>query len=128
MNQNQKATGATVLTKQRLDNWYSKYMGITSANTHINTTFQSVLGTKYETMVDNYAYYWLSSAYFGSLMYYVYPDDCQLNSGYDSTRGVRVLVSLSSEVKLSETSVGTKTVTDSRNSNNSWTYNVWNLK
>lgn len=38
--------------------------------------------------------------------------------------GVRVLVSLSSEVKLSEEAVGSKTVVSR---GNEYTYNVWNL-
>lgn len=62
VNAAQKATGATAITKGALDNWYSKYMGYTNADTYTKATFQSVYGTKYESMVDNYSYYWLSSA------------------------------------------------------------------
>lgn len=74
VNKNQKATEATVLTKAKLDNWYSKYMGFTNANTWNDATFKSVYTTKYESMIDNYAYHWISSAINGSdSLYYVDP-------------------------------------------------------
>ena len=72
VNKNQKAISAEVLTKSKLENWYSKYMGIENADCYDNSTFQSVYGTKYETIVDNYSYYWLCSGYYLNV-YYVNP-------------------------------------------------------
>ena len=125
VNTAQKATEATPITKAKLDNWYSKYMGYTNADTYTEATFQSVYGKKYESMVDNYSDYWLSSAGSSNIVNYVHPDNRAVrNGGSVLAFGVRLLVSLSSEVKLSEERVGTKTVT-SRNTD--YTYNVWDL-
>lgn len=128
VNKNQKATEATALTKAKLDNWYNKYMGFTNANTYSKATFQSVYTTKYESMIDNYAYYWLSSAYNGNGVYCLDPYGSCVNYYYYDPFGVRVLVTLSSDVKFSSEKVGTKTLTDPRTANNSWTYNVWDIK
>ena len=124
VNAAQKATGATAITKGALDNWYSKYMGYTNADTYTDATFQSVYGTKYESMVDNYSYYWLSSADDSGRVYFVNTGGRHVNRDNSIAYGVRLLVSLSSEVKLSEERVGTKTVT-SRSTD--YTYNVWDL-
>ena len=99
-------------------------MGYTNANTYTDATFRSVYGKKYESMVDNYSYYWLSSAHYSNYVYCVYPDNRYVSDINRGAGGVRLLVSLSSEVKLSEERVGTKTVT-SRNTD--YTYNVWDL-
>ncbi len=56
------AVTATVLTKTKLDEWYSKYQKTVDTNTHTDSIFQSVYGTKYESLIDNYSYYWLSNA------------------------------------------------------------------
>ena len=126
VNTAQKATGATAITKRALDNWYSKYMGYTYANTLTTATFQSIYGTKYESMVDNYSYYWLSSATSSpNTVYCVLPGGRRVSNDYCViASGVRLLVSLSYDVKLSEERVGTKTVT-SRSTD--YTYNVWDL-
>ena len=92
--------------------------------------FQSVYGTKYETIVDNYSHYWLcadddSYDIFG----YVDPyNRCVSNIRPGGANGVRALVTLSSKVKLSKASVGKKTITDSRDETKSWTYNIWNIE
>ena len=124
VNAAQKATGATAITKGALDNWYNKYMGYTNADTDTDATFRFVYGTKYESMVDNYSYYWLSSADSSKYVYYVNPGDRYVNSNNRIADGVRLLVSLSSEVKLSEERVGTKTV---KSRNVEYPYNVWDL-
>ena len=61
---------ASILTKSKLDDWYTKYTNTTSANTYIQATFRKVYknntnegnGGKYESLIDNYSYYWLASA------------------------------------------------------------------
>ncbi len=134
VNSNYGATSASVLTKAKLDAWYTKYTTNTaSVNTYDNTTFQKIYKTSpdcvnngmYETLIDNYSCYWLSAAYLSHSMSFVRPSSMFIDcDGYNRAYGVRVLVSLSSEVKLSEKAVGTKTV-ESRS--NEYTYNVWNL-
>ena len=62
---------AEVLTKSKLDEWYTKYItGGTSADVSTTSTFQKIYRTsgdvvnegKYESLIDIYAYYWLCTA------------------------------------------------------------------
>ena len=120
-----KTTGtATVLTFDKLKAWYTKYMGVTLGYGD-STSFGAINGTKYESLIDNYSYYWLSSAYTTYIVYCVNPIGRNVNYGRDGAFGVRPLVTLPSTVKVSEESVGTKTVT-SRGAD--YTYNVWNIE
>ena len=114
---------ATALTKKRLDQWYNKNYNLTSASVYGNSTFQKIYGTNNESLIDNYSYYWLASAYDSFNVCYVRPDRRYVNCG-NGAYGVRVLVSLPSGISTSEP-VGTKTVT-SRGAD--YTYNVWNIK
>lgn len=127
VNKNQKAISAEALTKSKLKDWYTKYMERSEDLYDNAEAFQSVYGTKYETIVDNYSYYWLCSARESS-MYYVDPYRRCVGSSNGNASGVRAIVTLSSEVKLSKTSVGTKTITDPRDETKSWTYNIWNIE
>ena len=125
------AASATVLTKAKLDAWYSKYI-TPGADTWTDATFQKIYKTStdcvnngmYESLIDNYSYYWLSSASDSSNVYLVNPYSRYVVSSSYYAFGVRVLVSLSSEVKLSEEATDTKTVVSR---SNEYTYNVWNL-
>ena len=125
------AASATVLTKAKLDAWYSKYITL-GADTWTDATFQKIYKTStncvnngmYESLIDNYSYYWLSSAYNSYSVYNVYPGTMHVRYDYNDALGIRVLVSLSSEVKLSEEATDTKTVVSR---SNEYTYNVWNL-
>ncbi len=131
INRDYNATSASILTKAKLDEWYSKYI-TASANTYTNTTFQKIYKTSsdcvrdgmYESLIDNYSYYWLSSAHRSNDVYDVNPSSESVGDSYTHAFGVRILVSLSSNVKLSEEAVGTKTVVSR---SNEYTYNVWNL-
>ena len=126
MYQNSKygATNAKVLTKAKLDSWYTKYMTAgTTANTGTISTFQKIYGTKYESLIDNYSYYGLYSANGSIDVPYVDPNNRRVISGSDYAFGVRVLVSLPSDIKWTRN--GTKTV-NSRNVN--YNYNVWNIQ
>lgn len=73
VNSNYGATSATALTKAKLDEWYTKYKKINNADTYTAATFQSVYGTNYESLIDNYSYYWLSSAHSSYGVYFVDP-------------------------------------------------------
>ena len=127
VNEDQKAISAEALTKSRLEDWYTRYMERSEDLYDSDDAFQSVYGTKYETIVDNYSYYWLCSANYSSYVCYVNPDYRYVDTSRGSALGVRALVTLSSEVKLSKTSV-TKTITDPRDGEKSWTYNIWNIE
>ena len=77
VNTAQKAESATVLTKSRLDDWYTKYTDTPNANTFTRSTFQKIYDDsayyKYQNMVDNYSHYWLSAANNSDYVSYVIP-------------------------------------------------------
>ena len=133
INTAQKGESATVLTKSRLDEWYTKYTNTPNADTwDTDETFRLIYTDpayqKYQNMVDNYSYYWLSAAYHSNSLYFVHPLYRGVNYYNDDAFGVRVLVSLTSEVKLEK--AGTKTVTGGNTTTygGDQTYNVWNIK
>jgi len=133
VNSAQKATSATVLTKSTLDNWYSKYMGVASADTYTDGTFQQIYAEpylSYQSIVDNYSYYGLSAAHASDSVYYVHPHFRYVVSNGNIAFGVRVLVSLSSDVKFTETKTGTRTVTGGNTTSygGDQTYNCWGIQ
>ena len=105
---------ATALTKTKYDAWLSKYAGGSTSK---------IQGNSYESLIDNYSFYWLASAYSSNYLYSWNPSNRCVSNNYTAF-GVRVLVSLPSGISTSEP-VGTKTVT-SRGAD--YTYNVWNIK
>lgn len=52
----------------------------------------------------------------------------QLVEVINGAYGVRILITLSSDVKFSSEKIERKMLTDPRNVKNSWTYNVWDIK
>ena len=126
VNTSQHATEATVLTKSKLDKWYDKYMGTTNANTYTNSTFRTINGTRYDNLINNYSFYYVPVA---SNSRYVYCVDPVLRYVFFygwGARGVRPVVSLSSEVQLKK--VDTKTVKDAHEEGKTYTYNVWDIQ
>ena len=122
---NNKANSATVLTKNTLDNWYSKYMGVANASVYDDATFRKIYGTNKESLIDNYSFYILASAdYHSKSVLHVFPGGRYVCDSASYAFGVRVLVSLKSNIQLTETK-NTKTVT-SRDVD--YTYNIWGLK
>ena len=106
---------ATALTKTKYDAWLSKYAGGSTSK---------IQGNSYESLIDNYSYYWLASAGNSRSLGSWAPSGRGVTYAYDGIAfGVRVLVSLPSGISTSEP-VGTKTVT-SRGAD--YTYNVWNI-
>lgn len=122
------AIESKVLTEPILNEWYSKYVKA-NANVRDETTFRAIYGSKFESLIDNYSSYFLAYPYSNSdQTMMVFSSYERVTTTYSSAGGIRVLVTLSPKVKLSETSTETKTIQDPRNSENSWTYNVWNLQ
>lgn len=129
---NDKATSATALSKARLDEWYTKYTNTANANTYTAATFQKIYKTNlncvnngmYESLIDNYSVYWISSAHSSSTVYRVSPR-FQSMDGSHTNFGVRILVFLSSDIKVSKESVGTKIIT-SRGVD--YNYNIWDIE
>ena len=126
----------TALTKEKLDSWYTKYTNTVDANSGVADTFRKIYKSEkncindgmYESLIDNYSYYWLASAGYGTYgAYCMKPDIRGFANRYDLkvAYGVRVLISIPSYVQISEKSVGTKTITSR---DNDYNYNVWNLE
>ncbi|MBD9159236.1 MAG: hypothetical protein EGQ16_05310 [Clostridiales bacterium] len=117
---------ATALTKEKLDNWYTKHITDgTVANISTDATFQEIYGTAYENLIDNYSYYWLASVSNSSQVWLMSPGGRYIRgSGNSYSFGVRILISLLDGIKTNEP-IGTKTVTSR---GNNYTYNVWNIK
>ena len=122
---------AVALSKTRLDEWYSKYV-VASADTYTSSIFQKIYNEnsfkKYQTLIDNYSYYWLASAYPGytNSLSYVGPNNKYVSRSSNLAFGVRVLVSISG-VQLTK-SATTKTLQDPRESGTTYTYAYWNIQ
>lgn len=125
INSNYGATESKAFTKNRLDSWYTKYItkGV-EADTFDQEVFQKIYGTKYESLIDNYSYYWLSVASYSNYLVDVHPNSKMVTGDYNQALGIRILVTLSPDTKLENKSVGTKTVV-SRDQNTD--YAVWNF-
>jgi len=134
VNITQKATSATVLTESRLNSWYSKYMGVEDAHINNDNTFQQIYSEpylKYQNIVDNYSEYILGTAYNATYLYTVNPDyrNAWNNDNWISASfNLRILVTLSPDVKLAKE--GTKTLTGGNMDTygGDQTYNVWNIQ
>ena len=126
-----KVTGANAIIKADLDNWYKKYMEVdNSFNLNNNVSgFQKVYKTRYENLIDNYSYYWLASAFDSYSVYSIGPYGRDVGSNYIFAGGVRVLITLPSNIQLSKS----KTVTVNKlaaddDHGGPYTYNVWDIK
>ena len=115
---------ASVLTKEKLDSWYTKYITEKIADIYQNDTFKKIYNTKSESLIDNYSYYWLLSAYKNTSLYYVTPNIKRVDVSDNNAFGVRVLISLPSNIRLTSEESETKTVVSRGNTEN---YGIWNL-
>ena len=134
VNKSQKAQSAVPITKARLDSWYTKYIGITNADTLDLATFQKIYQesyVKYQNIIENYSNYWLSDADYDSYLNNVGADTRSVNGRTNASYkfGVRMLVTLSSDVLLSSQKTGTKTLTGGNMDTygGEQTYNCWNI-
>ena len=136
VNEKQKATSAIPLTKDRLDNWYTKYTNTTNADTARTETFQKIYNEpyrKYINLIDNYTDHWISKTYNGdtSRLWHVdYRSKSYLNNASSKAYGIRMLVTLSPDVLFLPERVGTKTITGGNLSSygGDQTYNCWEFK
>ena len=132
VNISQYGESATVLTKTMLDEWYTKYTNTPNADTYTDATFQKIYQepyTKYQNMIENYSYYWLSSANLSRYVCNVNPSGRNVYDGSSYACGVRAVVSLKSNVQFTATKAGTKTVTGGWTTQygGDQTYNVWDI-
>ncbi len=98
------ANSARAMKKSDLDVWYGKYIDNSITDSWDIDSFPQNADNKLISTVENGYYYWLSSAYYDSIVYFVDPGHRFVdNDGIDGAFGVRLLVSLTSEVKFGET-------------------------
>lgn len=127
VNENQNAISARSVTKSDLDNWFNKHMNTTNADTEDVDTFQSIYDTRYESLIDNYSYYWVGSARNNTSLFSLSPYRQDIRGNKGEVYGVRVLVKLSYNTLFSEQKVGTKTLVNPRKENEKCTYGVWDI-
>ncbi len=134
VNATQHAESANSITKEDLDDWFEKYMGVPEGqDLYYGDGLDSVYKTRYENLIDNYSYYWLATTLDSvakrGWLYYVSPFEWWVKANYGETYGVRVLVYLDSGVQLSPS--GTVTVNklgDYSKYGGPYTYNMWNIQ
>jgi len=129
---------ATILKKSTLDSWYRKHIGVVNANTNNESTFKKIYQKgyyKYQNIIDNHTHYWLSEAINERYINFFYPETVggggALGTSYDNCAfGIRVLVSLSSEVISKLIYVGDKTLTGGNMDEygGDQTYKVWDIE
>ena len=131
-----EATEAKSITERDLVDWYKKYMEVSDPVdlTFDYTTFKKVYKTRYENLIDNYAPYWLASADSSNDIYSVQTGDAGLSDYYFGTYGVRILVTLKSDVQLLKSGVATVSDMDFQSwagveaYDRPYTYNVWDIQ
>ena len=107
-NEYAKSGSAHILTGQEAAEWYNKQFGTnytivdnggSSSSTFYNKTFTTAEPI---SVLENGSYYWLASPYGTSYLYDVYPGSRSVSLDSYFASGVRVLVSLTSEVQVKE--------------------------
>ncbi len=97
------ANNARAMKKSDLDEWYGKYIDSSITDSWNIDSFPLNADNKLISIVENGYYYWLSSAGSDFSVCAVAPVSRYMHRGCDSEGGVRLLVSLKSEVKFNET-------------------------
>lgn len=99
-NLEQHAVSVDVLTKNKLEEWFDKYI-VADANILDRNTFRLIYDSqysRYHNIIDNWSYYWLPVSGESKRMYCVVPEDREISSPPQTfTFGVRLLVTLSPE-------------------------------
>ena len=131
VNSTQYAQSATPLTMSTLNKWYSKYIEQTKNLFNDVEIFQKIYQEpylKYQNIVDNYSLYWYCEARDPFANYFISTERREISANCYDAYGIRMLVTLSSDVLISKT--GTKTLTGGNMDTygGEQTYNVWNIK
>ena len=131
INKNQKAVSAKPLTFSEMNGWYRKYID-SNSNIWYPASVQKVYEEpylKYQNVIDNASCYYLATNYRDNEIFGFFPNVRIVRYNSDIARGIRMLVTLSSDVLLSSEKTGTKTLTggnmDSYGGNQ--TYNCWDI-
>ena len=102
-NTNLYATNARAMQKSDLDTWYGKYIDSNITDSWNIDRFPLNTDNKLISTIENGFSYWLSSARNDNGLYYVNSYYRYVDSHNGNTYGVRVLVTLTSDVKFNET-------------------------
>ena len=114
------ANSAKVLTKIDLDTWYRKYIDSSIEDTLNLSTFPANNENKLISTVENQCFYWIPPAYDHGSLYFMLPEDRSVKVTSAYAFGVRILVSLTSEVIFEET--------PEKIEKDGFTYNKWIIK
>ena len=126
VNSEQGGVSARALRKEDLDSWYKKYIKNVEGDVFEDEQFRLIYETKYENLIDNFSFYWLSSAESSDNLYYFTPDKRNLSKRNDRAFGVRILVTLNAEnLKFNKATNSTKKVISR---GNEYTYSVWDIE
>ena len=107
-NEYAKSGSAHILTGQEAVEWYNKQFNTNYTlidNNYSDSTFymETFINEEPINVLENGAYYWLASPYDANYLYIVSPYNRYVNYGYDaSALGVRILVSLKSDIQVKE--------------------------
>ena len=136
VNTSQYGASAGVLTTTMLDAWYTKYTDSPNADIGTTATFQKIYQEpylKYQNMIDNYSQYcWIATAKNDGRLYCIISSGRYVTGfggGTGNTPGIRVIITLDSNVQFTATKAGTKTVTGGNMDTygGDQTYNVWDI-
>lgn len=123
---NSKASRVSSLTYSQINNFFNKYMGYTDAAVGSIGDINSIYNTQYESLIDNYSYYFADCSYNRANAMVMSPREKAFTGyGSDKAIGIRVIITLKDTTKISSERMGTKTIT-SRGTD--YTYNIWDLK
>ena len=106
-NEYAKSGSAHILTGQEAVEWYNKQFNTNRTlidNNWSDSTFYAKTFTTAEpiSVLENGSYFWLASPGGNGGLYIVYPDGRYVGTSGNLARGVRVLVSLESDVQVKE--------------------------
>ena len=120
-NQELYAENARGLKKSEADEWYNKYID-SSIDDLWNATFPLNTENKLISVMENSLNYWIPECmgYAKQGLYFLDTEYRILNDNSDDTMGIRVLVSLSSDVRFNET--------PEKIEQDGFTYNKWIIK
>ena len=131
------ATSAKLIHYTDLCNWLAKYLNASRETYYGEVDVSSVLyGTRYETLIDCGNTYTLGkSGYLGTNQYNSNGSlfiesfgiaNAEKHSLYQKEAGIRVVVTIPSNIKISTENIETKTVVS--NKGNEYSYNVWDFE
>ena len=101
-NEYAKSGSAEVLTKEEFDRWYKKYIDSSVDDTYDVSTFPTASEQPLITLAENGSYYWLASSGGTINLSCVLPNVRFVSNSYGYAYGVRVLVSLESDVQVKQ--------------------------